>query len=474
MSFPSVTPESPESSPDFVTVLECEPGKRCAKLYTDPSQVPDSYDAGMYFTCSERPVSNIDDLYELLNELRKDPTRMVIRGRLRDEFADHVAAGGTVRKKSKDELIPEDAREPGGPEVDRAPFETAQHHWTMFDIDATDIKFDASNPRASVAAWRATLSEGLRDAAMIVQFSAGQHRSETLKIHAWVWRSNEHGQLAFDDDALTSWAERKKFDPKLFQCVQNHYTSDPVFEGGDDPLTPRELIRLDGGEAWLDIEADDLKPRMKSSGRKEGGIDIDAIGEPSGAPEYVDAVATICALLAADIKANCQHTLSHVAGMAYKTGWPKCEALPLLRALAEHKYQGEDAEQRVDWAIQTYALAIPKDASGLKALGQLTRPETAQAVQDALESAKPAMKQAVASMNESRKRMHEEREQEREQKRAKDAEAAASRRVSGGFAFTPRAPASISINPSAKKRRRKKKPSGWIARTIARLEGTSK
>ncbi|MEI9954507.1 MAG: hypothetical protein WDO74_37455 [Pseudomonadota bacterium] len=354
-----------------MTILQCEQGKRCAKLYTDPEQAPDGYDAGWLFKPEARAVSSISDLFDVLNELCADSSKMVIRGRLRDG-TERTVEGYVARRCKDDEFGP-------------APFESTPRRYMMLDVDASDIPFDASNPRACVEAWRATLSEGLRGAAMVVQFSASQHRSETLKVHAWIWLA-DGDQLALDDHALASWARRKGFDAALLRPVQPHYTADPVFEGCADPLAPRELLFFDGYEAWLDVISADLTPRAPSS-TKSGKIDVDEIDEPSGEPVYVDADARICELLAEDIKANCQDTLCAVAGMARKAGWPAPETLQLLRDLAEYKYTDEAAEQRCAWAMDPYVMAQPERAAGFKALTELACGETATAVQAAIDSA---------------------------------------------------------------------------------------
>ncbi len=144
------------------------------------------------------------------------PRRMIIRGRLKPDVLPDAA----------DRYLRRCLDRPGEP----APFERAAHRWVMLDADETKVPFNSTRleaRRACVEAWRASLPEGLREAACIFQFSAKQHLSRTLRGHAWFWLDAEA-----TDGQLRAWANANGFDPSVFNPVQPHYTADPVFAEG--------------------------------------------------------------------------------------------------------------------------------------------------------------------------------------------------------------------------------------------------
>ncbi|MEI9951859.1 MAG: AAA family ATPase [Pseudomonadota bacterium] len=348
---------------DFVTILECLPGKRCAKLYDGGTTIAQrhDYDAGTYFRPSERAVSGLDDLYALYEELRRDATKMVIRGRL--------LPGA--------ELTPSDS--PVGPgytyraslvnaKGDPATFESVPRRWAWLDIDASKIAFDASKRRECVQAWRDTLPDGLRNAAMIVQFSASQHLSATLKVHVLIWLA---GELQ-PDSVLRAWAKRRQFDWHVFQAVHPHYFADPPFVDCVDPLSPRELLCFDGADAALDIADEDLAAASTASAARDGSVEIDDIDPPSDDPIYEQARREIYKLLE-PYDANCQDLLSYVAGICVKPAhsWPEREALQLLRDLSQIKYQDVDVSGRIRFAMNAYQLEDKERASGFDGLKKL-------------------------------------------------------------------------------------------------------
>ncbi|MGC4090885.1 MAG: hypothetical protein QM756_24035 [Polyangiaceae bacterium] len=213
-----------------MTVLLCEKGRRAAKLYRDADRAPDAYDAGWLFQADLRGVSCLEDVFAVVDKVRAYPCEMLIRGnpakwvRLEDEW---------VYRRS----VPR----PNEP----ASFESADRHWTMFDADKTGIRFDKRDLKGSVERWRESLPEDLREAEMFVQFSASQHRSDTVRVHSYIWTKQK-----LNDVRLRMWARHNGFDGSLYDAVHPHFTADPIFEGCRDPLD-RKLIWLDGDSPRL-------------------------------------------------------------------------------------------------------------------------------------------------------------------------------------------------------------------------------
>lgn len=232
---PASQSASPAHDPRAVTVLECEPGKRLAKLYSDPTQKPDDYDAGWLFRPSHVIVESLSDLGHLLEALATDSTGCVIRGALREG-----ALSEWVPRRSDDNKHDE-----------LADFEECARHWVCLDLDSSTFALDPATPRASIEAWRASLPVPLNTCGMVFQLSAKAHLSPLLRGHAWIWCEAPVGE-----DKLRPWYVANGFDGALAQCVQVHYTANPIFPVGvSDPLEGERVHCFDGPPAAIDWAA---------------------------------------------------------------------------------------------------------------------------------------------------------------------------------------------------------------------------
>jgi hypothetical protein len=338
-------------STDTITILTCATGHRCAKRYTAIDAPPEDYDAGLRFEAESVPVASLAELAELLEALRHAPEAMVIRGRLKAD-----AGEGPYLRRCLDRQ--------GEP----APFERTPHRWVMLDADNTAVPFDAADRRACVEAWRATLPEGLRDAAMVFQFSASAHRSETLRGHAFVWLSEPAS-----DRQLRAWAAANGFDPAIYNPVQPHYTADPVFEGCEDPLAPRSLVYLEGGDAELELpEESDLDANAQRSRELEALGDVDASPEAEAARERL--VKTLAPYFR---ERGIRWSLcGPIGGACAKAGLPAAECAEIVAGLLECAEDECDVDAGVMRALGAYELADPSTATGYGELSRLTaRPD---------------------------------------------------------------------------------------------------
>ena len=339
---------------DFVTVLDCRAGKRSAKLYTDPTQPPEGYDAGNAFKPHRVSVDSLDALQALLEELRTDTKAMVIRGSLR---ADAGSTNGEVLRRCVDS------------DEGTAPFERASHRWLMVDADNTSTPFDADAREQSVRNWRAALPECLREAGLVFQFSAKQHLSATVRGHAWFWCAGE----LYDDRTLRTWARRHGLDGSLYTPVQPHYTSDPVFEGCTDPLAPRELIRLEGGDALLDVVLADVA-LGNAPVKKVGTIVLDELDEPRQTPEAVEARARMADALELYFDGGKRFPMcGAIGGACAKAGLPPEECDAVVLELFDRVGAEGGIDMRRAYALGAYALEDPKQALGITALAELTK-----------------------------------------------------------------------------------------------------
>lgn len=222
----TVARKQPES-PDFVTILRCQPGKRATKLFRDdPHAKPEDYDAGKYFEPDEFQVTCLDDLREILDAIQGNPECFVIPGRLKPDVPRTDEDGDVLlypkRKHNSDE----------GP----APFESAPHHWLCLDFDKTQA--------TTLEELRAGLPEWLREAEGVWLPSAQAHRHETLRGKLFVWLDRPVGEAE-----ARALCESAGADKSVMQAVQPIFIADPIFEGCADPFPSRAPVVVAGGVA---------------------------------------------------------------------------------------------------------------------------------------------------------------------------------------------------------------------------------
>ncbi len=342
---------------DFVTVLECAPGKRAAKLYTDPWQAPEDYDAGWSYDAYTIPVASLKDVAELIESLRHEPRAMIIRGRLRDG----VSPQG-VNRRCRDR-----ADGPGS-------FEPADHHWVMVDVDKTSAPYDAKDPRGSVERWRTSLPDGLREAEMLFQFSAGAHRSETLRGHALFWLDAPVG-----DVQLRAWASARGFDRAVYTPVQPHYVADPIFEGCADVMNGSRAPMLFAGKP---ASARDILTFQAGASVNASATRPVVVGDVDQSPRFARAKASILEILGdpADHPDRKWLMCGALGGLLCKAGWPAANTVDLLETWLDVGDPAIDVEHGVNWALGAYTLDDPSKAAGVKPLAELISPDIADAL----------------------------------------------------------------------------------------------
>jgi len=359
-----------EESADFLTVLECVPGQRAAKLYTDVSQPPSAYDAGFLYTPIEVPVSSLDDIAAALEALRQDARCHIIRGKLKPDWP-----AGLVARRKRDH----------GDKLG-APFEEAEHWYFSIDADKSTTPFDADDRVGCVEAWRATLPPGLREAALVFQFSASQHLSPTVRGHATFWLDEPLGGAT-----LKLWAERHGFDSTVYGAVSVLYTADPLFaEGLEDPIHPRELVRLPGGVASLDLtEAERCAVAGVSTATKIGTVQVGEVGDPSPEPDAVKARARVArqlesAFAAPDGTGRRWKLCGAVGGAFAKLAIPPEECCAVLEDLRAGDLADHDFHAGLNWALGAYGLKDVSKALGMKEIDALLGGTTAGRFRDEL------------------------------------------------------------------------------------------
>ena len=197
------------------------PNGTIQKTAFDPQSCPE-------FHFERRALTSFDALCSLLDSLRKQPQRALVRG---DYIGDPEAL--LIRRRKRGE---------------GASFTQAEgHHWVCVDIDKFKIPWDeepegpddSDYHYAAAVAARQSLPAPFQQARALCHLSSsygygGEFR--TFKGHLWFW---------FDrpvcDDALRQWKElTDASDPALYDCIQIHYTADPTFDSLE-PFIPEEV-----------------------------------------------------------------------------------------------------------------------------------------------------------------------------------------------------------------------------------------
>lgn len=210
-----MTEQSPTAiGTEKVTVLEVLFG-RAAKTFTPKKTT--AYQTGKTFNVEERAINGLNDLYNLINDLRWDPQRFIIRGR----------PTGPQRHSVMRRLKGEDAT-----------FADEPLRWACVDVDS--VGASAGTPREQLAALVASCPQ-LSGTACVVQLSSSWGIKPGIRAHLWYWLTEPR-----TGRQVSEWAASLPFrvDHSLFMAIQPHYTADPEFKGVDDPLEGEERVIL--------------------------------------------------------------------------------------------------------------------------------------------------------------------------------------------------------------------------------------
>lgn len=207
---------------DFITLLTCNDHNAVAtKTFTKKSDgnfIKKGYDAGVFFTHIEKPITSLEDLYSLLKELETDPTTFAIRGKIKPNAQD------IVYRRIHGEF---------------AAFEAASHTWVVLDYDKIMCPDFINSVEDKIEWVLRMLPEHFFDVKCVCKLSSsyGMNTKE----------NNFSGHILFMLDRAYSDKELKAYfkeyncpvDLALFSPVQPHYTAKPIFIGDSDPISKR-------------------------------------------------------------------------------------------------------------------------------------------------------------------------------------------------------------------------------------------
>lgn len=209
---------------DF-TILEAGDARRFCKVYTPEGSR--AYDKVYQVRSCVRTVCDLYGVYDLLDELELQRDRCIVRGA---PLFDETVWTRRLMRSEQTTAPRKDGGEPAFAAADRA--------WVCLDLD------DVERPEG----WRdhqplrmvdALVPAPFGGAGLVWQWSAGARPGGKIRAHVWYLLNRPAC-----DASLRDWLrELGVKDLSLYNAVQVHYTAAPLFEGMDDPMTCRLLMR---------------------------------------------------------------------------------------------------------------------------------------------------------------------------------------------------------------------------------------
>jgi hypothetical protein len=248
-----------EAAADTVTVLKSA-GPLLTKVF-DGSRV-EPYGLAKHFSIHENPVSNIQQLSQLLKQLESKGRRCVIRGQF-------------IGDAKAQEVCPPE--KPGMYPRVNSLFEEVPHRWCMFDIDRhQSLLFDpASEPEEAVAEFIETcLPPEFHCASYHWQLSSSAGmKPGILKCHLWFWL-----ETPYTGPQLKAWVRHHSLpiDVAPLRRVQVHYTANPVFQNGaNDPVVKRSGLTQGKRNAVALVIPEEVLAKVDDPGTVDGdGYDL--------------------------------------------------------------------------------------------------------------------------------------------------------------------------------------------------------
>ena len=262
-----------------------------AKTWRNDGSIDGAAD-GLWFAVEERAVSSVLDLRGVLAEIERDPRACVIRGRLRSDWREVLAANlpawdaeRKARAAKDGKPAPEDLVQPHPYCVLRrkALFEDVPHHWLAVDIDDfRPIVDPVAETESALHEYIATLPSEFSGVSFAWQLSGSAGHAKNagvLKAHLWYWLD-----ASLTSAQLTAWAEATNapVDRALYRTVQVHYCAVPVFAGGAVDRVQRRSGYVD--LSFLDGDAVALRMPAEALAAKERETDASTLIDPRTKP----------------------------------------------------------------------------------------------------------------------------------------------------------------------------------------------
>jgi putative DNA primase/helicase len=366
---------------DYLPILTAVDGAILAKVISKGPEGWETkpYDNAYRYRFSLLRVDSLEDVQALLEQLAQDNRSCVIRGEPRD--------GGVndSREVNRRTHVDKEGR----------PGDWDNHHegrqWVAFDVDAFEqtawegsgVPDEAAIRSMVVQARSELLGAPWTRAACVYKLSAsaGLRGWRKVSMHLWFWLDRRVHDLS-----LRAWAKGKGVDAAFFSAVQPHYTANPVFTDGVDPLAGRRMGRLPGadvvvappeligGEAWREADRQRREAQAGQLEKARRAIMADIPQSKSGLRAYgLKTLSGVCS----DILGAAEGTRHRaLLSGAYNLGGycqPDCLAeVEVIQALTRTVEVVFDAKRQPE-ELRTMREMVEAGAKQPRALGHLAR-----------------------------------------------------------------------------------------------------
>ncbi|MBT6392638.1 MAG: hypothetical protein HOJ73_04545, partial [Nitrosomonadales bacterium] len=147
---------------DFFTLLTSATQASLVKIFSGPDLKEQSFIIGKDFHVSEEPVSNLQSLSKILQNLENDSTCTIIRGSLIEDQTNPVS-----RNKETFTAIP--------------------RQWCMIDIDSLAWDGDIKDQKVMLAHAIEQLPIEFQSVDCYYHFSSSMGIKPGIRVHLWFW-----------------------------------------------------------------------------------------------------------------------------------------------------------------------------------------------------------------------------------------------------------------------------------------------
>ena len=213
----------------------------------------------LFFYCEPEKVGTLEELSSLLLVLETDPKRVIIRGRL----VDGVDPTLPLRRRIHDAVRP----------ILEAPYVDQALSWLMIDMDKQQLPSGIdllAQPLDAIDYLIAQLPQEFHDCTFHYQLSssAGVFNTSEVSAHLFFWLKEPATSAKLKPWADALNRQRKLIDASLFNTIQAHYTSKPIFpDGFTDPFEGRRsgLIRKNKDAVQIDYNIVEVEKNRRTS-----------------------------------------------------------------------------------------------------------------------------------------------------------------------------------------------------------------
>ena len=219
---------------DFITVLTTASGADLGKSFSGPDLQPLPFQTSKHFTAEELEVHDLLSLIDVLQSLEGEPTKTVIRGKVLSDASEIIS-------RDKETIL------------------ASPRSWCMLDIDG--LFWDGpDNHEAMLNFAIQHLPTEFQNTDCYYHFSSSMGIKDGIRVHFWYWLDRP-----CSDEEMKVWLSGTAADPRMYNPIQIHLTSNPRFvNGAVDHVAKRSGLLAFGDHKQAGFVPDDLADRTIS------------------------------------------------------------------------------------------------------------------------------------------------------------------------------------------------------------------